>query len=350
MLAVALVATRETVVFYGPLAYLDFPYAALVVWAATLESRSPRRGTPVLVLLTVAGLLRPEAWLLAGLYWLWLAPSLSRPLALRALALIAAAPCLWGLFDLITAGDPVFSFTHTTQVGAEDRTHGLHDLIVDGPRILGQQVRPAVVAMAALGFVLMLAYRRHGRWLIVVTAATVLAFSVPVAAGTVANPRYLLPTIVLMCVAAAACLTGWAGLEGRARTVWQAGAAIALVALVVTAPGQANRVRDARRDVVAYRASWSRLHDVLNAGVPCPPLTFPNHRPFPMAAFWTDIHPTKLADGGQGIPSSGSYLWGTPAAMSGTVRLNTDRTPPPPEPNAPIARREEGWTLRARCA
>ena len=161
VLAVALVATRETVVFYGPLAYLDFPYAALVVWAATLEARSPRRGTPVLVLLTVAGLLRPEAWLFAGLYWLWLAPSLSRPLALRALALIAAAPCLWGLFDLVTAGDPVFSFTAHDQAGAEDRTHGLHDLIVDGaadPRPTGRA--PAVVAMAALGFVLTLAVRQ----------------------------------------------------------------------------------------------------------------------------------------------------------------------------------------------
>ena len=42
-----------------------------VVWAAALEAERPRRGTPVFVLLACAGLLRPEAWLLSGLYWLW---------------------------------------------------------------------------------------------------------------------------------------------------------------------------------------------------------------------------------------------------------------------------------------
>jgi hypothetical protein len=36
---------------------------AFVVWAAVLEARRPRRGTAVLVLLGLAGLLRPEAWL-----------------------------------------------------------------------------------------------------------------------------------------------------------------------------------------------------------------------------------------------------------------------------------------------
>jgi hypothetical protein len=45
---------------------------ALVVWAAVLEARRPRRGWPVFVLLALAGLLRPEAWSLAGLYLLWM--------------------------------------------------------------------------------------------------------------------------------------------------------------------------------------------------------------------------------------------------------------------------------------
>ena len=46
---------------------------ALVVWAAVLEAERPRRGVPVLVTLALAGLLRPEAWVLAGMYWLWVA-------------------------------------------------------------------------------------------------------------------------------------------------------------------------------------------------------------------------------------------------------------------------------------
>ena len=241
LIAVALVATRETVTFYGPLAYLDFPYTALVVWAAALEARTRRRGTPVLVLLTIAGLLRPEAWLLAGLYWLWLLPALSRRRAAGALMLVAIAPLLWGLFDLATTGNPVFSFSHTTQAGMEDRAHGLHDLITQAPRLLGQQLRPALVIAAAIGYLLALWYRMHGVWLVAATAATVVAFSLPVAAGTVANPRYMLPTIVLMCVAAAACLAGWSAVVGRPRLVWQAGAIAGVLALLITAPSHVER-------------------------------------------------------------------------------------------------------------
>ena len=52
---------------------------ALVIWAAVLEAQRPRRGTPVFLLLAAAGLLRPEGWLLAALYWVWCA--LARELA-----------------------------------------------------------------------------------------------------------------------------------------------------------------------------------------------------------------------------------------------------------------------------
>src|SRR3954454_12799241 len=44
------------------LGYQDVPFAALVLAAALLEARRPRRGAPVLGLLALAGLLRPEAW------------------------------------------------------------------------------------------------------------------------------------------------------------------------------------------------------------------------------------------------------------------------------------------------
>ena len=61
------------------LAYQDIPFAALVIGAVLLEAQRSRRGVPVLALLALAGLLRPEAWLLAGVYWLWLAPVTARP-------------------------------------------------------------------------------------------------------------------------------------------------------------------------------------------------------------------------------------------------------------------------------
>ena len=53
---------------YAVRAFVDVPFLALVVWAAVLEVEG-RKGAPVLLVL--AGLLRPEAWILAGLLWLW---------------------------------------------------------------------------------------------------------------------------------------------------------------------------------------------------------------------------------------------------------------------------------------
>src|SRR6478672_5798822 len=69
--AAALVCTRFDFPFLAARGYIDIPYLAFVMWAAALESERPRRGTVVFVLLACAGLMRPEAWLLSGLYWLW---------------------------------------------------------------------------------------------------------------------------------------------------------------------------------------------------------------------------------------------------------------------------------------
>src|SRR2546423_2749717 len=73
LLAGAIIITRVPILSFGIRGYVDLPTAAFVVWAAVLEVRRPHRGAPVLVLLGLAGLLRPEAWLYAGAYWVWLA-------------------------------------------------------------------------------------------------------------------------------------------------------------------------------------------------------------------------------------------------------------------------------------
>ena len=43
-----------------------------VLGAVLVEVRRPRAGAPVLALLALAGLLRPEAWVFSGLYWLYI--------------------------------------------------------------------------------------------------------------------------------------------------------------------------------------------------------------------------------------------------------------------------------------
>src|SRR5215208_1884540 len=65
VLASLIVATRVPLLNFGIRGYVDLPTIALVVWAAVLEARRPRRGAPVMLLLVLAGLLRPEIWLFA---------------------------------------------------------------------------------------------------------------------------------------------------------------------------------------------------------------------------------------------------------------------------------------------
>src|SRR6185312_9199822 len=93
---------------------------AFVLGALLVASRRPRAGRPVLALLALAGLLRPEAWVFSGLYWLYLLGLLpaGEPLrgrrAVIGLALLAAAgPLIWLGSDLLVTGHPFWSLTNT---------------------------------------------------------------------------------------------------------------------------------------------------------------------------------------------------------------------------------------------
>lgn len=94
----------------------DLPALALILTAAALAARRPRRGAAPLVLLALGGLLRPEAWGLAALYWLWLAASgaaVPRARLLGLAGIVVIAPALWLLSDIVIAGDAAYSLTHT---------------------------------------------------------------------------------------------------------------------------------------------------------------------------------------------------------------------------------------------
>src|SRR5215218_2454806 len=125
--AAVIVLTRVPVLDFGARAYVDIPFLVLVLGALLVETRRPRAGAPVLGLLAVAGLLRPEAWLFSAAYLLWLLWPGLRSAARRAgpqrsaawrdaaplLVLAAGAPLLWALHDLLLTGDPLHSLTGT---------------------------------------------------------------------------------------------------------------------------------------------------------------------------------------------------------------------------------------------
>src|SRR5580692_2144977 len=130
LVAALLVLSRFFVENLAAQGYLDISYVALIVWALVLEVERPRRGLVVFLTLAAAGLLRPDAWVLSGVYWLWCAwPSrggseairggrqttttTTSRMRLRYLALAAIAPVVWVLVDAIVTGNPLYSLTST---------------------------------------------------------------------------------------------------------------------------------------------------------------------------------------------------------------------------------------------
>jgi hypothetical protein len=110
----AVVLTRPALHRDAVFAYQDIAFALVVVWAVLLEARTPRRGLPVFALLAVAGLMRPEAWVLSGLYFLYMWPVAAPRLRAASAALTAAAPLLWALSDLLVTGDALHSLHGTS--------------------------------------------------------------------------------------------------------------------------------------------------------------------------------------------------------------------------------------------
>ncbi|MDX8151132.1 hypothetical protein SK069_05980 [Patulibacter brassicae] len=308
VVAAVLVLTREPVLSYGLRTYLDLPYAVFLLLALLAETRRPRNGVATLAWITLAGLLRPEAWLLAGAYVTYLlvhevrtasppsaepggrderhedgryaakpaadpvrdallAPTprervagwlarLDRRRTALLLALAAVAPLGWLVEGLVLAGDPLQALTGTQQNAADlDRVTGLGSAVTVMPRRLGEIVREPVLLAAAGGALLSLAFLRR-RALLGAAAgvAAAVAFFVLAAAGLPLLTRYLVFPGTILILFAAAGLLGWRRLEADHpwRRRWQAFATVCVVAFVAFTPSQVDRV-DRLQDALALQ-------------------------------------------------------------------------------------------------
>ena len=293
--AAALVLTRFDFGFLAARGYIDVPYMAIVVWAAVLEARRPRRGVPVLLLLAAAGMLRPEAWVLAGLYWLWLFPRATWRQRAAYAGLAAIGPLVWTLTDFAVTGDPLFSLLHTSG-SAEDlgRQRSLSELPTAIPDFLTLIVKVPVMIAALAGLVLavMLAPRRTAVPLALL-ASGVATFVLIGVAGASVIERYLAIAAVALLVFAGVSLGGFTMLRpGRPRTAWMLGSAAVVVFGVVFT---ATQVRlDYFDSELTFRGdAHDDLVRVLNSpgvqdGLRCGPLTVPNHKLVPDARWILD--------------------------------------------------------------
>jgi hypothetical protein len=370
VLAAAIVVTRQPVLDYGARAYVDIPYLVLLLGALLVETRRPRAGPPVLALLALAGLLRPEAWLFSAAYLAWLlAPGVraargtggpARGAALRdalpLLALAASAPLLWCLHDLLLTGNPLHSLTGTRDNAALlGRVTGLRNVPITLPRRIGEILREPVLFAAAGGGVLALAWHRDRRTRLGASAGVlaVAAFCVLAAAGLPIITRYVLLTGTLLSIFAGAGVFGWLDLPaGSQRTWWARFGALALVVLALFVPNQFERIRSLGRALHTQETIQADLGKVVRHGVACAPVSVPNRRPIPLLALWLDLEPEAIANAQTALPARGTYLVPRTAKIARDYILDPrdadKRVAPAPSGFRTVAR-DASWTASARC-
>jgi hypothetical protein len=402
-LAALIFLTRAEVLSYGVRAYIDVPYVLLVLSALLVESRSRQRktgpaGVPVLVLLALAGLLRPEAWAFSGLYWLYLLDLVptwarspreldgeahdkyrgaegepagqpaSRPPAwrqysrreiVRLTLLAAAAPLVWVLSDLLVTGDPLWSLTNTRHTAETlGRKTGIAEVPQYIPRRIGEILRPPVLLGAALGGVLSLLWLR--RRALLGAGAGVLAVVVFAAFATVGlpiNTRYAFLSCAILCVFCGAGAFGWLCLErgDRRRRWWMAGGALVLVALLAYAPSD---YRSAHRELGKLAHQHQIEGDLLalvDSGaisLRCGPIGVPNHAPVPLLALYLETSPRNIVSPEAGHIASGVYV--DPASKEVETTYVLDRLDPVEQhPNVPPGFTESAtnrsWLIFHRC-
>jgi hypothetical protein len=396
-LAALILLTRVPILSYGVRAYVDIPYLLLVLSAVLFESRrrasnAPPAGAPVLALLALAGLLRPEAWVFSALYWLylidWIPRSLSERLHRRTIPagdpaggessavadatwpprsrrvllgltlLAAAAPLLWLISDLAITGDALWSLTNTRHTAETlQRVTGIANVPEYIPRRIGEILRPPVLLGAALGGVLSLWWLRR-RALVGVAAGVlaVLVFAAFAAAGLPINTRYAFLAAAILSVFCGAGVFGWTRLPGGdpRRRWWMIAGGLVLAALLAYSPGQ---YRSAHRELDKLARQQSIQNDLLAlvkdhvVTLRCGAVGVPNHAPIPLLALYLKTSPTHVVNGQLAGLSSGEYI--DPASKE----IEQDYVLDPHDPHVPVevppgfteVHANRSWLVFRRC-
>ncbi len=230
--AAVLLASRLDFAFLAARGYIDTAFLAFVVWAAVLEVQRPRRGLAPLLLLSLAGLLRPEAWLIAGVYWLWCFGSASWRQRITWAVIVPLPMLIWTGSDYAVMGEPLYSFTHTSTLAATlDRTKSIDEVPVALVSFLIDLVKLPVFVGGLLGGTLglLLFPKRSLLPLLLLLIGVVIFMAIGIGGFSVID-RYLLVAAVMVMLLCAIALGGWSVLApGRARTTWMVLSTLAVV-------------------------------------------------------------------------------------------------------------------------
>ncbi len=333
--SVLVLLTRTDLMAFAFRSMLDIPFLLMIIWAAVLELQRPRRGTAPLVLLALAGLLRPEAWMLAGLYWLWLVlghvkPRLALPGELPSRAklgwfavLVASAPVIWLGADWIVTGDPLYSVNSTSEVANElNRQKSIWGAIWVLPNLIGGSEKIVNVIVGSIGFALALwAYRARMLMLAALAAIGVLTYLMIALAGLSVISRYLVIPSIVLCIGVAFALVGWTQLDGRLRKIAVFIAIFGFLIGVARIPGYVNNFRALNTSTEDVSVRYSRIYNILEkpkvrtAVENCLPVTSFTHETVPIIRYLLDLPKQQVPATTEldGPPTTGTQLLQTSA-------------------------------------
>jgi hypothetical protein len=264
-----------------------------------------RREATVMALLVLAGLLRPEAWVLAGLYWLYLFRHTDTPQRARNAGLVAAAPVIWAGIDWLVTGDALHSLHGTADLAeAVDRRREPHQVPYWTAQYFGYVLREPVVAALPIGLFFAWRHRRHQAAIpIAVVVVMTLIFAIGPFFGLPLIGRYVRTPAMLLALFYGLAVAGWTLLpQGRERSRWKIAGAIAAALSIAFIPWHLNMLQSLEtrvdRDSKLYEDLRAVGEDasVRAALEACGPLTTADHRPIPFVRWWLD--------GGVGGPGS----------------------------------------------
>lgn len=358
----AILLTRPLLVAGALGASIDILFLALVLAALALEFGRTRRGAAVLVVLALAGLLRPEAWLLSAGYVAYLLPSLEPRRRIRLAALALSAPVAWLLFDFVTAGDALYSLTRTQDLaGTLQRERGLSSAVRDVPvnlqSILGVEV---VWLGVAAGAAILLFVQNRARLPLVLLGLGLLGFLALGVADLPLLTRYLLVPAAMLALLCAAGLGAFEWLPPGRRRLIGCAAGIAVIAVLATGVSGTRSGIQLDRDQVARSGEVNRalirLADVAKArGLAhgCAPVQAATHRAIPALAYRLGLRPSEIREVKPVRARHGVVFSALPAALIGDVGLYPGVTIRaqelvPPRSFTRVAA-NHWWNLAARC-
>jgi hypothetical protein len=365
-IAALLVLTRFDFPSLAVRAYLDIPFMAAVVWAGALEAARPRRGVPVFLLLAGAGLLRPEAWILSGVYFLWMSWDAQWGERFKYAALTAIGPLGWAATDFIVTGDPLFSLTSTQDLAAElERTRSSGDVLSALPAYLRGTVKTPVFFAGLLGLAIAV-WKVPLRAVVpvILFLAGAFTFVATGLAGLSVIVRYLLVPSVMLTLFAAVALGGWTMLPRRTRLrrAWAAGAAVlTLAGLAYTSyrPPSLERFNNE----LSFRGEQGRsLHRLLETGavergLRCGAVSVPTHKLIPDTRWVLDLgedHVVARSDPSRASQRKARYGVAIfPVGRTNILRtgfaVNTDAITQVPAPGFTRAATERYFAAYVRC-